>query len=228
MKQFIRLILASTLLVPAVFAAAAFEGKVTFKITSGRDKPQEMTYSIKGDKIRMEMGGQKEMGGMIVDTTKKEMLMLMTEQKMYMVMAMPESAMEKAQKQADDVKLEKTNEHEKILGHPATKYIATDSKGVSTDLWLAEGLGSFMAMRNENPMARGRSGSTQKGWERALAGKELFPLRVVGKDKAGKEDYRMEVTAIDKKSLPDSDFTPPADFQKFDMGAMMKGMIPGR
>jgi hypothetical protein len=38
----------------------------------------------------------------------------------------------------------------------------------------------------------------------------------------------MEVTAIDKKSLPDSLFVPPDGYQKFDMGGMMRGMIPGR
>ncbi len=227
MKNLIRLVCASALLAPAVFAAAAFEGKVNFNIISGRDKAQAMNYSIKGDKLRIEMPGQKEMGGMIVDLTKKETTMIMTEQKMYMTMPIPEAAMQQAQQKNDDVKLEKTNEHEKILGHPATKYIATDAKGVMTDLWLAEGLGTFMAMSGENPMARRRSAPSDKGWERVLAGKELFPLRVVSKDKAGKETYRMEVTAIEKTTLPDSVFAPPEGFQKFDMGAMMKGMIPG-
>ena len=37
----------------------------------------------------------------------------------------------------------------------------------------------------------------------------------------------MEVTGIEKKSLPDSMFTPPEDYKKFDMGGMMKGLIPG-
>jgi hypothetical protein len=89
-------------------------------------------------------------------------------------------------------------------------------------MWLAEGLGTFMAF-NQNPMGGARGGSTPPAWERALAGKELFPLRVAGKDKAGKESFRMEVTAIEKTSLPDSMFTPPAGYQKLDMGGMMKG-----
>lgn len=99
---------------------------------------------------------------------------------------------------------------------------------------------------NKNPMGRGRAPSATPAWERALEGKDMFPLRVIGYEKGkprsekgksseksrGKsaganESFRMEVTAIDKTPLPDSLFNPPAGYKKFDMGGMMKGMIPG-
>ena len=85
-----------------------------------------------------------------------------------------------------------------------------------------------MSLNQGNPMAGGRRGAASgaQGWERALAGKELFPLRVIGHDKGGKENFRMEATAINKQTLPDALFTPPADYQKLDMGGMMKGMMP--
>lgn len=231
MKKLLHSICAGTLLLAStVFAAGTFEGKVNFSMTSAKDKPMAMNYSIKGEKLRIDMPDQKDMGGMIMDMKKKEMLMIMAKEKMYMVMAMPEAAVEQAKKQAEDTKLEKTSETEKILGYTATKYIVTEKKGSTTDMWLAEGLGSFMAM-GDNPMGGGRrGGNADKAWEKLLAGKDLFPLRVVGKDKGGKETFRMEVTAIEKKSLPDSDFTPPAGYEKFDMGGMggmMKGLIPG-
>jgi hypothetical protein len=251
MKSFLRLVLASALLAPAALLAATFEGKVTMQMISGRNKPQEITYKIKGDKVRLEIAGQKEMGGMIMDTTKKEMVMIMDEQKMYMTMALPDSAKQAIDKQAQDLQLEKTNDTEKILGYTATKWIMKEKNGTETEMWLAEGLGSFMGFSgNQNPMGRGRS-APAPAWERALAGKDAFPLRVVGYEKGalaskgksadhksdkakGKgaqlgagESFRMEVTAIDKSSQPDSLFTPPAGYQKFDMGGMMKGLIPG-
>ena len=246
MKTILRLFLTSVLLVPAALSAASFEGKVSFKMTSGRDKPVEMTYNIKGDKIRMEMPAQKGMGGMIMDTTKREMTMIMDEQKSYMVMALPQAAVDAIEKRDEDVKLEKTDETEKILGYTATKYILTEKNNNETELWLAEGLGTFMGF-NKNPMGGRGRGTPAPAWERALEGKELFPLRVVGREKgrsradkgkssdkakgkdatAGNESFRMEVTAIDKASLPDSLFSPPAGYQKFDMSGMMKGMIPG-
>lgn len=56
----------------------------------------------------------------------------------------------------------------------------------------------------------------------------MFPLRVVSTDKGSKETFRMEATEVKKESLPDSLFAPPADYQKFDMGGMMRGMgLPG-
>jgi hypothetical protein len=245
MNTTLRVLFASALLSPAAVFAAAFEGKVSMKMTSGRGQPQEITYNIKGDKVRMEMPGQKGMGGMIMDTSKREMTMMMDEQKMYMVMALPQAAADAMAKREDDVKLEKTNETEKILGYTATKYILTEKNNDETEIWLAEGLGTFMGFsQNRNPMSRGR-GPAAPAWERALEGKDLFPLRVVGlgkgatargakgksdekrKGAGGNERFRMEVTSIDKTSLPDSLFTPPAGYQKFDMGAMMKGMIPG-
>ena len=224
MKNYIRLLCAGLLLASAAFAASAFEGTVNFKITAASEKPMDLNYSIKGDKLRMDMTGQKGAGVMIADMKKKEMMMLMPQEKMYMTMAIPD-AVETAKQKADDSTLEKTSETEKILGYTATKYISTDKKkNTSTDLWLAEGVGSFMAMSNDG--GRG-SKSAGRNWEKLLAGKDLFPLRVVEKNKAGKETYRMDVTAIDKKSLPDSLFAAPDGYQKFDMGGMMKGMIPG-
>lgn len=121
---------------------------------------------------------------------------------------------------------EKTGEKETILGYSAEKYLASSSDG-KTDLWLAEGLGSFMMAHGGGPMGGKRGAAAPQAWERALAGKDLFPVRVVGHDKDGKENFRMEVTAVEKKPLRDSLFTPPAGYQKFDLGGMMQGMMPG-
>lgn len=207
------------LLAPAMLSAADFEGRIALKMTSGRDKTQDIAYNIKGDKMRLELPNQQG-AGMIMDMGKKEMTMIMEQQKMYMTMAMPEpQAQEKAQKKSD-VKVEKTGETETILGYLAQKFIVTDGNN-KTEMWLAQGLGTFMSFNQGNPMARGR-GPAPQGWEKAMAGMEgSFPLRIVGKD------FKMEATAIDKKPLPDSMFAPPAGYQKFDMGGMMRGMIPG-
>lgn len=76
----------------------------------------------------------------------------------------------------------------------------------------------------------GGGGAVPQAWERALAGKDLFPLRVVARDKGGKEDFRLEATAIEKQTLAAALFAPPAGYQKLDMGGMMQGMpgLPGR
>ena len=58
----------------------------------------------------------------------------------------------------------------------------------------------------------------------------MFPMRVVGSSADGKETFRLEVTAVEKKSLPASDFQVPPGWKKFEMpnmGDMMKGMMEG-
>lgn len=219
-------LLVAALVLPAVVQAAAFEGKVRMKITAaGSKSAQEMTYSSKAGLLRTEIDGKGgESFAMIMNHAKREMIILMPEQKMYMVRPMPAmSELAGGDDGADDVKLEKTSETEKILGYTATKYVATSKEGV-TDMWLTEELGSFMgfdATANANPM--GGRPKAPAAWEKALMGKEFFPLRIVSRGKRNKEEFRLDVVAIEKQSLPDSVFAPPAGFQKFDMGAMMKG-----
>jgi len=185
------------LLASTVVAAGTFEGKVNFAMTSAKDKPMAMNYRIKGDKLRIDMPDQKDIDGMI-----------MVNEEMYMVTAMPDPAEAQAQKQSDGAKLEKTTETEKILGHTATRYSVTDKKGTITNMWLAESLGRFMAM-GDNPTGGGRRGGhADKAWGKVLAGKDLFPLRFVGTDKGGKENFHLEVITIEKKSLSDAEFRP--------------------
>jgi len=228
--SFVRSVVLGALLAPACLLAAAFEGKVNLTMTSG-GKAQPMTYSIKGDKVRIDMAAAKGMGGMILDPVKKQATIVMDEQKMYMTMAIPDATPAPAAGggKSEEATFEKTGETEKILGYTATKFLSTH-QGTTTELWLAEGIGTFMSFAGGNPMgggARGGAPATQP-WESALAGKQLFPLRVVGRDKSGKESFRMEATAVQRQSLPDSHFAPPAGYQKFDMGNMMQGMMPGR
>jgi hypothetical protein len=229
MKSLLRLALIGAVLVPVALCAASFEGKLGLKLSAGGSAAQEMQYLVKGDKVRMEMPAHEGMAAaIIIEPAKRRAVMLMDTQKMAMVMTLPDPATAAPGEAASEApKLEKTGEKEKILGQTAEKYIVTH-QGTKSDLWLAEGLGAFVAFNPGGPMMGGRGGApAPKGWERALAGKELFPLRVVSYDKAGRETSRMDVTAIEKKSLPDSLFTVPAGYQQMDMSAMMRGGMPG-
>lgn len=228
-KITLRSLLVCALLSPAALFAAPFEGKVNFTMSTD-GKGQDIVYSIKGDKFRIDMPAVKGMGGSIIDLGKKEMTTIMPEQQMYMTVAMDDGKDGQPAKPADDVKIEKTSQTEKILGHLATKYLATAKDGI-TELWLAEGLGMFAAMPNSGGggglFGRKKAAASSNAWESALAGKELFPLRIVTKDKKGKESFRMEATAVDKTPVPDASFAPPEGYQKLDMAAMMKGALPG-
>ncbi|MGC4072436.1 MAG: DUF4412 domain-containing protein [Nibricoccus sp.] len=222
------------LLLSAV-SASAFEGKVDMTMTSGpKDKePQAISYRIKGEKIRMEMtapsSGKKKkkgddaMGAMIMDMKKKEMIMLMTEQKMYMVHPIPEP--KEGKKKSSDIEFKATGRKEKIAGIEAEEWVGK-SDGKINEVWVTKELGQFMTQQG------GPGGKQSSAWEAFAQKGNMFPLRVIQRSKeGGPEEFHMETTAVDRSKQDDALFAPPADYEKFSMpgmGDMMKGMIPGR
>ncbi len=234
MKLLFRLLAVGSLLTASLgFAADAFEGKVSFALTSGKGKPQDMNYSIRQDAMRIDMTADGQAVATIMDMKKLEMLVLMSEQKMYMVMPMKQT-IEKAAAKAEykDPEIEKTGRTETILGYKCDEYISKE-KNSTTEIWIAEGLGAFMGL-GENGGGGGMGamfgGGKKKGaggWEEKFKGKPGFPLRVVSRDNKSKETFRMEATKIEPGSLPASLFLPPSDYEKFqmpNMGDMLKGL----
>lgn len=228
MKKLSSFILACALLVPAALHAASFEGKVRFKITTGKSA-QDMDYSVKNGLARIDVQSKDATASIIMDPTKQEVTILMLEQKMYMVQSLAgkNGATATAGVDTSDISFEKTSATEKILGYTCTKYIAKN-KDSTTEIWATEDLGTFMGTGpgGGSPFGGGKRGSAgAQAWEAAFVGKNFFPLRVVSQDAKGKEITRMEATAVEKKSIPDSQFSPPDGFQKFDMGGMMRGLM---
>lgn len=225
-------VIAGLVLAPAVLGAAVFEGRVAFKLSSGRGQSQEINYALKSGKMRMEMPGERGAAmASIVDPVRREIVVLMPEQRRYMVMPMQEPEATTKANEASAATFEKTNETERILGYATQKYISKQRDGSTAEFWITEDLGSFVMPSMGSPMgAGGRGGGAAaplSAYEKYFAGKSLFPLRMVVRDKSGKEQSRMEVVQIDKQALPDAMFSPPADYEKFDMGAMMQGAMPG-
>jgi hypothetical protein len=236
MKKIFSLLCAGILLVPAVVSAASnFEGsmKVQMISPSSKDKPMEMDYLVKGSKARVTTHlSEKEKGGtmiMIMDYAKLESLMIMPEQKMVMVMPIKEAIEATTSKEAANTELEKTGEKEKILGYTCEKY-RMKSPDAITEMWVTDELGAFAGMGAGGMGAARSKNATMQAWEKALAGKNLFPLRIVGFNPAGKETFRMQWIAVKKESVPNSAFDVPEDYQKMDMsgmGGLMKGMMKG-
>jgi hypothetical protein len=211
---------------PAALGAAHFEGKVRMKMTDQKNPAHFLDYSVKEGFIRTDIETEPgQVASMIMDLGKHEMLFLMPGQKMYMTRPMPDmnaAAARHADSNADDGKLVKTGETEKILGYDCEKYISK-SRDTTTELWITDQLGSFMGLgRNGNPMG-GRKSKAVPSWEKDLMDKGGFPMRVISTGKKG-EKFRLEVVSVQKATLPASTFSPPADYQKFDLGGMMRGL----
>jgi len=205
------------------FGVEAFEGKVSLALTSGKGRVQDMDYSMKAQKLRMDIVAEGRAMSTIMDLTKQEMLMLMPEQGMYMVMPM-KKPIEKAVKEAGEstAEIERTGRTETILGYKCDEIVVKD-KGAVTEMWVATDLGTFMGLGGG--MGGGGGGGAGAKWEEVLKGKGGFPLRVISRDAGGKETFKMEATKIEPGALPDSLFVPPPGMQKFnmpDMGGMFK------
>lgn len=229
MKTLVTLLFAAVLAVSPASAAASFEGQVTLKLTGPRGTPPEMLYSIKGSATRIDLTAPGEAGrvAMLMDSAKPEMTVLMLDQRMFMTQPIPSATATGtgATATSPETTVEKTSVTEKILGYDCVKYISK-SKKTTTEIWVTDQLGGFAGLGAGNPMGGGRgrgaaANATGQAWEKALAGLAVFPLRVVSLE-GGKESFRMEATAIDRKNLPASTFVAPEGFQ--DLSAMMRGM----
>lgn len=234
MNLLIRFLAVGSLLTAAqAFAADTFEGQVSFTITTGKGRTQALDYTMKGQALRMDISADGHEVSNIIDLTKHEMTMLIHEQHMYMVRPMPamgEGGRPGAAGAGTDTpgaEPEKTGKTETILGYVCHQVLVKE-KDKTTELWLADGLGMFMGLGGGNPMMGGggsRGGATAAKWEQALKGIGGFPIRVISRDAGGKETFRMEATHITPGPQPDSEFAPPADYQKLSIPGM-GGMNP--
>lgn len=229
-----RLLAACLMSVSFAAVASAFEGKITMKMSQGKDA-MPMTYYVKDTKMRMEMATPPDKKGRsgttiatIMDWKALETIILMPEQKMYMVQKLDKLLESDAVQKQQEIKFEPTGRKERIAGYDAEEYVGV-SEGKRTEMWVTKGLGKFMLAQQGKP---GRSAKQQvAAWEKFMQQGDFFALRLIQRKKEGApEDFRMEVTQVEKTQQDDSLFRPPADFQKFEMpkmGDFMKGMIPG-
>jgi hypothetical protein len=223
----------------AVSAADSFEGRVHMTMQSAKKQNiTELEYQMKNGKVRIDMQapegsahsskGSGGMGGMIFDVEAKQMIILMDMdgRKVFMRRPIPQpTAEEIAKRQAspDARKLSApvaTGRTEMIAGYEATEYHTTTQKGEVVELWLAKGLGTFMPFSpGGNPMMGGRV-KPPEGWENFVRDGNSFPMRVVTHDTKGAETMRMEVTKVEKTTVPDSLFSTDGytEFQMPDLG----------
>jgi hypothetical protein len=194
--------------------AAPFEGKIELLTTEGR-KSFTTQFYFKGDKMRVETSESGEAGAMVMDMTTKQMMILMPSEKMYMVMNAGGQMEEVA---ADSVPPVKTGRIETILGYECHEYTVTEKKTV-TEYWAAKGLGVFRAMTRGGP---GGPPAGLSAWEAEAMREGLFPLRTIERSANGKIRSTMEAKVIEPGSQPDSLFTPPSDFTRFEMPSFGK------
>ena len=215
------------LVLPCALHAETFEGKLTMSMTSSsKEGNQTLNLSLKEGFMRTDIQSARGTMSAIMDSKNQQMIILMPQQRMYMVQPLnpPGQAPVQGAPAASDATLQDTGVKETILGYVCTKFVATSSRGTA-QIWVTDQLGTFTGLFHGAGGPMGHRPQAPQAWESALKGHNFFPMRVISNNKEG--TFRLEVTSVEKTSLPDSDFAAPDGWRKFDMGAMMGGAMPG-
>jgi hypothetical protein len=180
--------------------------------------------SLKEGHMRTDMETSRGTMSAIFDMKAQQIMILMPQQRMYMVQNMPQPAAGQppARMGSAPGNLQNTGVKETILGYECTKYTVTGADGSMTDIWVTDQLGTFIGLFHGGPGGRSQPPAE---WESALKGGNFFPMRVVSNSSRG--TFKLEVTAVNKASLPDSVFAAPEGWQKFDLGSIMGGGMHG-
>lgn len=190
----------------SLYALGSFEGQVDYKMTTRKGENVDMSYLLKGKRIRINTSMKGHDGAMIMDLSTRKMMMLMPEQKKY---TETEIRNPKGKSGKPEGKISKTGKTEVILGRKCEEWLYEGKTGQSS-IWAVSGMGNFMAMG-------GRPGDSSNAWAEAVKSKGLFPLRMTYTDKSGNTEMTMEATKIDEKSLDAALFEVPAGYEKIEM-----------
>ncbi len=192
-----------------IYSQDQFEGKVTINVYD-EGKAHTMDYFVKGSKILFDAKEEGQEGKVVMDPSNGQFMIIMPEQKMYMVMQMPDiKTKSETSEKVDESNFSRTGETKEILGHTAEKWIYKDGDDQG-EAWMTKEIGAFKLL--DNPMQENKP-----KWQKEIVEAGYFPLEVYNN---GKKVY--EVTGIEKKSLDESMFEAPADYKKMDMPTMQK------
>jgi hypothetical protein len=202
----------------ALAAQSKFEGVITARMSAG-GRGSNASYSVKGDRLRMDMTGATGVSvTMLHDPAASLNVMLMHDRKMVMDLSAMQGRVNSAV-QAKKPAVTMTGKKETVAGRECEHALITSDDGGKMDVCLARGMGSFVMGGSA-----GGSGANGAATPDVLSrlGADAFPLKAIDV-KRGATVF--EVTKIEKKSLSNDLFTIPAGYQKIDMGRMGRPML---
>jgi hypothetical protein len=226
---------------------SSFVGEISTEVSSKSDKtPKALVVGIKSPKLRADISALasdkndpflSQGAAVILDPPAKKAYVLVRAKKMAMVIDFGKMSVERQKppshpggpsapagggtggKPEEPPKIDKTGKKEVIAGYVCEDWKITSKDG-HADLCMAEGI----KLMDFSDLA---TAAPQLAAAAVLGDLNHFPLKVVAFDTAGVETARLETKKIEKKTLPDTDFVVPADYQQMDMAQMMAQMMGG-
>lgn len=224
-----------------------FEGEidVTGKGDKPSDSPVSLALLIKDSKIRVDIPeelaksgagalGANAKGYGVFDSPAKKVYVVLDSSKQVIVIDLnkageqmkgltppaPRPEHGNAAPKEQPPKVTKTGKFDTVAGYKCENWdVATDHRQ-GTVCVAQEGF-SWLSL----PMTALNGVPTEHAWMAELLDGKHFPLRFVGYGPDGvKETTRIEVTKVDKKALPATDFTYPPTYAVIDIGQMFGGL----
>lgn len=191
----------------APLAAQGFEGVITMSTTTPNGSVPSKIY-VKNDRSRVETTTPRGDMVTITDRPNKTSYMVMTAQQQYVQREIREGGMGGGANAPAAPEIVKTGKMDKVAGYDCEHWTIKTGQMGDMDACVAKGLGQFVG-----------GGRGMGGMNRAFG--DMFPLKV-----SGANGTMLEVTSIEKKSLGDDMFAPPAGFTKVDPPARQGGGGP--
>jgi len=226
-----------------------FEGEIDVTMSDREKRPPEnisMAFFVKSEKLRADLpekfASQSPFGKgyVILDSPAKKLYFVSDAQKQVIVLDLNTSG-EKlkgigspphgggggaAKPEGPKTTLTKTGKFDTVAGYKCENWDVTSDHRQGTLCVAQEGVSWFHIPMTGIP--------TEHLWMAELLDGKHFPLRFVGYDKDGvTETGRFEVTKIDKRTLPATEFEYPPAYRVVDIAQMFAGMggmagMPGR
>lgn len=208
-----KLILSVTFALTGMFIATAqsFEGVIEFKKQTTTDTVNYI-YHIKGDKVRLDEIGSKSKkveGSFIIDLKTNSMLSLSHDRKMYIEQASGTPAVVTGKPE-----VKKTDNVKTIQGMKCTEYIVKNpEEKVQVTYWMASNHYDFFFKLLKVLNRKDKSAV----YVQQITGADgMFPfLSTQVNLETNKEEVKMEVTKVEKKTIDAAKFDVPKDYQKF-------------
>ena len=219
-----------------------FEGEidVTGKGDKPTDKPVAVALLIKDGKIRADIppelaeGRANVKGYGIFDSAAKKIYVVLDSSKQVIVVDLdklgeqvkgftppaPRPEHGNAAPKEAPPKVTKTGTYDTVAGYKCENWEVTSDHHEATVCVAQEGF-SWLSL----PMSALNGVPTEQLWMADLLDGKHFPLRFVGYGPDGKtETGRVEVTKVDKKTLPATDFVYPPTYAVIDVQQMLRGL----
>jgi hypothetical protein len=184
-----------------------FEGEIQLEVRQASEAtPLNVTYDIKGDKVRYDEKATTSSAAAavhtIADLDQHKAYELLDTKKRYVEVDPTSAGREPAPAQ-----LKTTGKTETVAGMACEDVEITEGQD-QLDVCAAKGIPYF------DLYGEAKGGGEEPAWAAELTKAKAFPLKVVVHDKAGKEKMRVEAKSVVNKKLDDALFAPSSDYRK--------------